>query len=102
MSAPSPASSDDPAAPRRVDAVVVTFHPGPDVAANLAAIRGQVDRLLIVDNGSTSAALAALEAFARAPGVTLVRNGVNRGIAAALNQALAWSAAHEGAWLATF
>jgi len=69
---------------RDVAAVVVLYHPHETVAANIAAIASQVDRVFAVDNtepaeGST----ACMPAAAR--GTEYVSLGGNLGIAAALN-----------------
>ncbi|MFF2273383.1 glycosyltransferase [Agromyces sp. NPDC058136] len=66
----------------RVVAIVPTFHPEADVVPRLAALRTQVDRLLVVDDGSgPSAVLDTLEGVAD----RVVRSRENTGIAAALN-----------------
>lgn len=79
---------------------VVTYNPGPELAAHLAALRGQVAHLVIVDNGSANAG-DVQRACAQAGG-ELVANDSNLGIAAALNQAAARAAALGADWLATF
>lgn len=67
-------------------AVIVTYHPDAEIAARVARIAAQVDRVVIVDNHSRSAALAPLHALAAQAGVEVIFNPENRGIAAALNQ----------------
>ena len=66
--------------------MVVTYHPGSDLCANLAALRAQVDELVVVDNGSRD--MAVVERAVAATGSRLIANGRNLGIAAALNQGL--------------
>ena len=78
---------------RRVCAVVVTYFPGEELLANVAAIAHQVHGVLIVDNGSTGPELDIARRAAACPGVTLVENGRNRGVATALNQGMAWAVA---------
>lgn len=69
----------------RVVAVVVTYRPHvPDTRALLDALVPQVDGVVVVDNGSDDATVAALEASAGA-GVTVVALGRNTGIGAAQN-----------------
>lgn len=80
-------------------AVVVTFHPNSDVAENLRAIVRECGRALVVDNGSTRVALAALEEI---PGVTLIRQEKNIGLAAALNVGAARAAELGCTWVVTF
>jgi rhamnosyltransferase len=81
-------------------AVVVTYNPDPDLAANLDALRAQIDDIVIVDNASRDG--AAIAALAASLGIRLIANPANLGIAAALN-AGARLALEEGYdWLATF
>nr|WP_246525586.1 glycosyltransferase family 2 protein [Geomobilimonas luticola] len=68
----------------RIAAVVVLYHPGPEVVANIRTWAGQVEAIFAVDNteGDVSAAVSAIAALDK---VVLVRNGENEGIARALN-----------------
>jgi rhamnosyltransferase len=72
------------------------------VLANLEAIRRQVQRVIVVDNGSTTGSQALLAPFAGHPAVELVLNSENRGIAAALNQGVERALAGNFDWVATF
>jgi rhamnosyltransferase len=72
-------------------AVIVTFHPGTSVLDNVAKVRSQVEGLVVVDNGSSSEVLAAFHVAARNMAFTLIENGVNLGIAAALNDGVRWA-----------
>ena len=75
--------------PTGVVAVVVTFRP--DVAATtvlLRALAPQVDRVVLVDNGSPAGTVEALRAELEPAGGELVPLGANRGIAAAQNLGL--------------
>ena len=75
--------------PTGVVAVVVTYRP--DVAATtvlLRALAPQVDRVVLVDNGSPPEAVDALRAEVGAAGGELLALGENRGIAAAQNAGL--------------
>ena len=85
---------------RAVLAVVVAYHPEADFAARLRAIRGQVDALIVVDNGSAN--LEEVKAAAQAADARLVSNGANLGIAAALNIGAQAMLGEGHAWLATF
>ncbi|NDL65646.1 rhamnosyltransferase [Acerihabitans arboris] len=76
-----------------VCAVIVTYHPDPVLFAELlAAIAGQVQELVIVDNGSSAARVEALTAFARgSPRRHILPQEGNMGIAAAQNRGI-WRA----------
>jgi rhamnosyltransferase len=69
-----------------VCAVVVTYHPDADVVQNLTILRSQVDRLVVVDNASPSAAIQELRALSVSLGFQLIENPRNLGLAVALNQ----------------
>ncbi len=86
----------------RVCAIVVTFHPGSEVWDNLAAIRRQVDRVIVVDNTADPVCTARLQALSPDGGYELILNPENRGIAAALNAGAARAIAKGYEWLATF
>lgn len=93
------------ASPRRaegISAVVVTYRPGEEVPANIAAIRAQVALVVVVDNGATAESRARLASLAGQPGIELIFNPDNRGVAAALNQGMERAQAGSFAWLATF
>jgi rhamnosyltransferase len=68
-----------------VCAVVVTFHPDGIVLHNLAAVRPQVQHLIVVDNGSTDEELIPLRSASSTLNFNLLENGENLGIASALN-----------------
>ena len=85
-----------------VCALVVTYHPWPEVAAHVATIRSQVDQVVVIDNGSGHDGLAVLATLEGRPGIEVIRNPENRGIAAALNQGVAWALARDFSWVATF
>jgi rhamnosyltransferase len=78
----------DEAIPPAVVAVVTSFHPSPEIAELVAALVPQVDRVIVVDDGSGAVADPALEA-ASAAGADVIRHPANRGIAAALNTGVA-------------
>jgi rhamnosyltransferase len=86
----------------RVSAIVVTFHPRPEYAENLAKIRAQVDLLIVVDNGSNDEQLAGLRLLGREPGFQLIENGENLGIAAALNLGIREAQKAGCRWVALF
>lgn len=80
------ASSDTNRTRGHVDSVVVTYEPDLDrLAACLMSLQGQVERIVIVDNGSGPDN----DPAAVAGGAELVRLGANLGIGAALNTGVA-------------
>jgi rhamnosyltransferase len=85
-----------------VCAVVITFHPDPDVLENLSKLRPQVQGLVIVDNGSSQAMLDSLRTASSQIGFELIENGENLGIAAALNTGVRWADANCFQWVILF
>jgi rhamnosyltransferase len=65
----------------------------------LEELRKQVETLVVVDNGSCRVALEILRTLSRSADVVLIENGVNLGIAAALNAGVRWALAHEQRWV---
>ena len=94
--------SGDAGRGRGVCAVLVTYHPDAQLAARVAAIAAQVDAVVIVDNGSAEPALARLRRLALEPAVTVIENGVNLGVAVALNRGVRQAAARGFDWVVTF
>jgi len=82
-------------------AVVVSYCNVNEVLECLRRVRSQIDRVLVVDNGSGHDAVGELEQAQVEMNFDLVANQENRGIAAALNQGLEWARVHEYAWLLT-
>jgi len=70
----------------RSGAVVVTFNPPDGLRQRLRAARAEVDRLVIVDNGSDVAVQDELDALAADPQVQVLRLGRNLGLAEAQNR----------------
>lgn len=68
----------------RVIAVVPAFNPDENVLERLAVLARQVERVIVVDDGSSAHADPVLTRIEEA-GFHVVRTGSNRGIAAALN-----------------
>lgn len=93
---------DTPAPPATAEvmAVVVTYHPPPELAAHLRAIRRQVGSLVVVDNGSPDA--ARIETLCAELGAGFIGNVANEGIARALNQGAERARQGGFRWLATF
>jgi rhamnosyltransferase len=87
---------------KHVSAIVVTFHPSKEHLENLAKIQAQVDRLIVVDNGSRGDNLGALRCASQALPFTLIENGENLGIATALNLGVKEAQQHGARWVALF
>lgn len=71
-----------------VCAIVVTYLPDEVLPTRIHEIRLQAGHLVIVDNSPVDQPGAALHALEAEEGVEVIRNGANKGIAAALNQGL--------------
>jgi len=82
-----------------VCAVVVTYHPDPQLPARLAGVLRQVGAVVIVDNGSGDAELKMLRELSADPKITLTLNSANLGIARALNIGMKRAAALNYAWV---
>lgn len=84
-----------------VAALVVTYFPDIDLPARLERLLAQVDRLVVVDNGSDPVCLAWKGGFASRRGVTILENGRNLGIAEALNRGMTLLAEEDYDWVLT-
>ena len=67
-------------------AIIVTYHPDEEFPKRLKNVMNQVDKVIIVDNHSSSACLCMLEKISSDPRVNLIINKENLGVATALNQ----------------
>ncbi len=85
-----------------VCAIIVTFRPPAVVPGNLAKARPQVQGLVIVDNGSSHDHLQPVLEAAQQLDCKLIENGVNLGIAAALNVGVQWAKSQGYRWVALF
>jgi rhamnosyltransferase len=85
-----------------VCAVIVTFRPRAEDLGNLAKVSPQVENLVVVDNGSAEEQLQWLRAASRELDFTLIENGQNLGIAAALNTGVKCAQAKGSQWVALF
>lgn len=98
----APTMSQLSARAANVCAVLVTYFPEPDWVRNLEALGAQVAEILVVDNGSPPSALEPIARLSPELRVTVLRNGENLGIAAALNAGVQFARERGYAWLATF
>ncbi len=81
--------------PDRIAAGVVLYQPPPAAVHLIAALRDQFDRLFIADN-------AASRLQSAAPGIEVISNKTNRGLAAAINQLCAAALQAGYDWLILF
>jgi rhamnosyltransferase len=86
----------------RVCAVVVTYNPSPLFVENVAALSTQVDRIVVVDNGSSSETEVHLGGVESRYGCKVIRNHQNLGIAAALNIGVKYATEAGCDWVVTF
>jgi rhamnosyltransferase len=86
----------------RVCGVVVTYNCSSELPDNIRSLRGQIDELVIVDNGSIPASLQILEKIQNEQRCHILLNGDNLGIAAALNMGAAYARENNCDWIATF
>jgi len=85
-----------------VCAVMVTYNPRPTFTDNVAAIAAQVDRVVVVDNGSSGEAEQSLQQLGKRPGCKVICNHQNLGIAAALNLGVKYALEAGFDWVCTF
>jgi rhamnosyltransferase len=88
--------------PPPVAAVVVTYHPGAEVLENLRCLRRQANTVIVVDNATSGNSASLIEEIGQMPGIKLIRNDANLGIATALNIGIRHALESGAAWIATF
>jgi rhamnosyltransferase len=81
-------------------AVVVTYQPDKTLERNLRALRSQVDRVVVVDNGSINIAEVAF--VVAAVDCELICNKTNLGVATAFNQGIGVANEEGFPWVITF
>ncbi|MEJ2697615.1 MAG: glycosyltransferase family 2 protein [Candidatus Sulfobium sp.] len=88
---------------RKVCAVIVTYNTGKSVAESVAGILGQVDHLIVIDNGSEAVTIGILETLANknSSRVSIIRNERNVGLAHALNQGVELGLSLGADWILT-
>ena len=97
MSAPT-AASIPPAAPDGLWCAIPTFNHGASVAPIARACQAWVQRVVVIDDGSTDVDLQRVFAGS---GITVIRHTTRRGKGAAIRTALAHVAAQGGRWMVT-
>jgi rhamnosyltransferase len=85
-----------------ISAVVVTYRPDVILLENLRKLLAQISTVIVVDNGSDGASAAWVEMAGKLPGVFLIRNRSNLGIADALNIGIRHVLQAGQPWVATF
>lgn len=75
----------------RVAAVISAFNPPSDLVEKVQRLAAQVERVIVVDDGSPAADPAVYEAL-EAAGAVVLKQGENSGIAAALNAGIRYAA----------
>ncbi len=85
----------------RVCAIIVSYNPGSTLLENIAALDDQVEKVIVVDNGSSGDSMSRLKAVENL-GVDVLRNPSNLGIAAALNQGVQYALRQGFPWVITF
>ena len=80
-------------------AVTVTFHPSARMVQHLQKVLPQVQKMVIVDNGSRNEERVMLREAAEASGFQLIENAENLGIAEALNQGVRFAKEHGYSWV---
>lgn len=91
---------------KRVSAVMVTYNPESNLVNHVRSIQQSASKLIIIDNGSRASSLEYLREIETIPNVTVIYNGMNKGLGTALNQGIQFylEDAKYGHidWIATF
>ncbi len=85
-----------------VCAIIVTYNPTDMLLENVSVLRPQVDRLVIIDNGSGDVALNYVERARREFDCQVIFNRRNLGVAAALNIGIHLARSQDADWVALF
>jgi rhamnosyltransferase len=80
-------------------AIVVTYYPGQGLGDRIDLTKAQVAHVIIVDNASDDETFKRVQAGLGKPGIDVIRNPVNFGIAAALNQGVTWARSQGYKWV---
>ncbi len=84
----------------RICAIIITYNPEKDLKLTIEAVKSQVERIIVIDNGSTQAQIENVRGL-RAPGLTIIENPENLGIATALNIGVNQAKAEGFNWVLT-
>jgi rhamnosyltransferase len=94
-------ASQSPPGKGNICAIVVTYFPTGDLTRRFRAIREQVAKLLVVDNGSCGGSADCLRLARSQLKLEVIHNKSNLGIAAALNQGARWAEEQGYSWALT-
>ncbi len=98
MNTPTP--HPGPPTRQNTGAVIVLYHPGPDVPQRIAQLKQTVSQVIVVDNTPRpNSNPSLLNSVIQGPGITYLSNPANLGIAKALNQGIAVAAQIGLSWL---
>lgn len=87
----------------KICAIMVTYNPDSPLEQNIRAVLPQVDKLIIVDNGSELPIRTHIETIASSCAVQVIWNKENLGLATALNIGIQSALGSDDfAWVATF
>jgi rhamnosyltransferase len=92
-------TSNDAPTRETICAVVVTRDPDVGLFSRVEKVRRQVDRTVLVDNGSGDLCISRLRELATSPNVHLILNGANQGVARALNQGIEYAEQQQYRWV---
>lgn len=84
--------------PSNTCTIIVTHHPKRTLVSNIGVMMQQCDSVMLVDNASEDEK-AMLRDLAAVPGVDLIENSSNFGLARALNQGLWWAIERGFEWV---
>ena len=84
-----------------VAAVVIAYHPPAAILQNIAALAAQVSHVVVVDNTPGSNGTGVLHDLEHSTDCTVIHNGKNLGIAAALNIGIRHAVAQGFSWILT-
>ncbi|WP_454732101.1 MULTISPECIES: glycosyltransferase family 2 protein [Cupriavidus] len=86
---------------KHIYAIIISYNGGSEVSATARSICGQVDKVVVVDNGSDEPTLTVLKGLEAAGIIELVCLGENRGIAHAQNVGIEVAHQQGAEWVLT-
>jgi rhamnosyltransferase len=91
-----------PISKKDICAIVISYHPELNISDKISQLAKQVDRVVIIDNGSTSTELVSLiEISKHSSQIHLILNEENIGQAKALNMGVRYAKEHKYDWILT-
>src|SRR5271156_4970554 len=92
-------SRDNAPTREAICAVVVTRDPDAGLFSRMEKVLSQVDRAVMVDNGSGDLCISRLREMTASLRMHFILNGTNQGVARALNQGAQYAGEHEYQWV---